>query len=54
MGEYAVVKVLARLGGRMVVELKYHHMSEMSRGGGKDCRVGKGIVAMLACDTTLW
>jgi hypothetical protein len=54
LGEYAVVKVLARLGGRMIMELNYHRMGGMSRDGGKDCRVGKGIAAMVTCDTTLW
>ena len=54
MGGYAVVKVLARLGGLAVMELKYHKMGRVSSGGGKDCRAGKGIAATLACDTTLW
>src|SRR5690242_15538533 len=51
LGEYAVVKVLARLGGRVIMELKYHKMSGVSRGAVVDCRAGKGIAATLACDT---
>ena len=43
---YAVVKVLARLSGRVVMELIYHEMSGMSSGAGADCRAGMvGIVA---------
>jgi hypothetical protein len=39
LGEYAIVKVLARLGGRVIVELIYHEMSGMSRGAVADCQV---------------
>ena len=44
--EYAIVKVLARLGGRVDIELIYHKESGMSRGAAADCRAGKGIAAL--------
>ena len=40
--EYAVVKVLARRGGRTILGLIYHGWGRMSRGAGKDCRGGPG------------
>src|SRR5689334_5673575 len=44
--EYAIVKVLARRGGRTVMELIYHIMSRVSSGAAADCRVGKGMVTL--------
>ena len=50
---YAIVKVLVLLGGRAMMELIYHGVSGMSRGAVAVCRAGKGIAAMLPCDTAL-
>ena len=44
--EYAIVKVLARRGGRAMIELMYRGMYEVSSGAAADCRVGKGMVTL--------
>src|SRR5690348_945724 len=44
--EYAIVKVLARLGVHALMELIYHEMGGVSSGAAADCRAGKGIAAL--------
>lgn len=51
MRAYTIVKVLARLGGRVVMKLIYYELGGMSRGAAKDCRVGMGIAATRECAT---
>jgi hypothetical protein len=47
---YAIVKVLARRGGRAVMELKYHRIGGMSSGAVVACRAGEGIAAVMNFD----
>ena len=47
LGVHAIVKVLARLGGRAMMELIYHGVGGMSSGAVEDCRVDEGIAPHL-------